>query len=289
MIIDSHAHYAHEMYEGEFSYLDVAEEGYCISHSDRRGMFERMRECGITAFIEAATSFKRHEEQRALQAAHRGYVLFSAGLHPKECAITPFKHKDKLSQNASELDAIAIGETGLDYSMPRPKQYRFRQKRWFRYQIKLADELKLPLILHVRDADADALKILKEHKRILHGGVAHCFHGDTATAMEYINLGFTLGIGSKVLEDNKAMHEAIKCVPLSSIIAETDAPYLRPDISHIEASNRQKKKARNSSLILPSVITKIAELRGENRDDVESAIYENTLRAFGISDRKAGE
>jgi TatD DNase family protein len=139
----------------------------------------------------------------------------------------------------------------------------------------------------VRDADNDALKILQKHKAILHGGVAHCFHGDLGTASEYIALGFTLGIGSKVLEDNAEMHDAIRSVPLSSIIVETDAPYLRPDISQVNASNRQKKKARNSSLILPSVITKIAELRGEDRDAVEKAIYENTLRAFHLTE--AGE
>jgi TatD DNase family protein len=275
------------MYDGEFSYIDVAENGYGISHSDRSGMFERMRECGITAFIEAATSFKRHEEQRALDAKYRGFAYFSAGLHPKECALVPLKHRKKLRENASELSAIAIGETGLDYSMPRKEQHRLRQKLWFAYQLKLADELKLPLILHVRDADNDALKILQKHKAILHGGVAHCFHGDLGTASEYIALGFTLGIGSKLLEDNAEMHDAIRSVPLSSIIVETDAPYLRPDISQVNASNRQKKKARNSSLILPSVITKIAELRCEDRDAVEKAIYENTLRAFHLTE--AGE
>ncbi|MBQ2732736.1 MAG: TatD family hydrolase [Clostridia bacterium] len=287
MIIDSHAHYAHEMYEGEFSYIDIAENGYGISHSDRSGMFERMRECGITAFIEAATSFKRHEEQRELAAKYRGYVYFSAGLHPKECAGIPLNYRGRLRENAAEINAVAIGETGLDYSMPRLSQHRPRQKRWFVYQLKLADELKLPLILHVRDADKDALKILKKHSKILHGGVAHCFHGDYATASEYIALGFTLGIGSKLLEDNGDMQDAIRRVPLSSLIVETDAPYLRPDISRINTSNRQKKKARNSSLILPSVIEKIAELRGESRDEIEKAIYENTLRAFRLTE--AGE
>ncbi len=283
MIIDSHAHYAHEMYEGEFPFIDISENGYAISHSDRQGMFERMKECGICAYIEAATSFKRHEEQLSLAEKYRGYVYFSAGLHPKECAHVPLKHRKKLIGNASEISAIAIGETGLDYSIPRRKQHRIRQKMWFIHQIKLADELKLPLILHVRDADKDALKILKKHKKLLHGGVAHCFHGDYATAKEFISLGFALGIGSKLLEDNGEFCEAVINVPLSSLIVETDAPYLRPDISYVEASNRQKKKARNSSLILPSVIEKIAALRGEDAGCVERAVYENTLRVFGIS------
>lgn len=289
MIIDSHTHYAHEMYEGEFPYIDISENGYCISHSDRQGMLERMKECGICACIEAATSFKRHEEQLALAAKYRGCVYFSAGLHPKECAYVPLKHRKRLRQNASEVNAIAIGETGLDYSMPRKSQHRIRQKMWFAYQIKLADELKLPLILHIRDADKDALKILKKHRALLHGGVAHCFHGDCTTANEFISLGFALGIGSKLLDDNAEFSEAVKRVPLSSIIVETDAPYLRPDISHIEASNRQKKKARNSSLILLSVIAKIAELRGEEYAQVEMALYENTLRVFGISPNQSGE
>ena len=289
MIIDSHAHFAHEMYEGEFSYIDVAEDGYGISHSDRSDMFERMRSCGIAAFIEAATSFKRHEEQLSLAAKYRGYVYFSAGLHPKECANVPFRHRGRLRVNAEEINAIAIGETGLDYSMPRLKQHLTRQKKLFKYQLMFADELNLPLILHIKDADKDALKILKKHRNILHGGVAHCFHGDYATASEYIALGFALGVGSKLLEENPDMHNAISKVPLSSVIVETDAPYLRPDISQVNTSNRQKKKARNSSLILPSVIAKIAELRNDDYESVKRAIYENTLKAFCISEPRAGE
>ena len=280
MIIDSHAHYAHEMYEGEFSFIDCGKGEYCISHSDIRGMFDRMRECGICATIEPATSFKRHEHQRAIAAKHKGYVYCAVGLHPKECSAVSFKHRDMLKNNLTEINAIAIGETGLDYSMPRAKQFRLRQKRWFVYQIRLANEHKLPLILHVRDADKDALKILKKHSSLLHGGVAHCFHGDKNTAMQYISLGFALGIGSKLLEDNTELWEAVRSVPLSALLVETDAPYLRPDISGVNTSNRQQKKARNSSLILPSVIERIAELRGEPASYVEDEIYKNTLRVF---------
>ncbi|MBQ7012046.1 MAG: TatD family hydrolase [Clostridia bacterium] len=286
MIIDSHAHYAHEMYEGEFSFIDCGEGEYCISHSDIRGMLDRMREYGICATIEPATSVERHEAQRALAAKHKGYVYCAAGLHPKQCSAIPFKHRNLLQKNLAEINAIAIGETGLDYSMPRAKQFRLRQKRWFVYQIKLANEHKLPLILHVRDADKDALKILKKYSSLLHGGVAHCFHGDKDTAMQYISLGFALGIGSKLLEDNAELWDAVRNVPLSSLLVETDAPYLRPDISEVNTSNRQKKKARNSSLILPSVIERIAELRGLSPADVEEAIYQNTLQVFRLTESR---
>ena len=157
---------------------------------------------------------------------------------------------------------------------------------WFVYQIKLAKKLELPLILHVRDADADALKILKKYRSQLTGGVAHCFSGDAELAEEYISLGFAVGIGGKLLcddEKGRILSETVKNIPLSSIVVETDAPFVLPDISKVQCSRNQRRKLCNSSLILPQLVRRIAELRGEDCEYVEEAIFQNTVRVFSLT------
>lgn len=285
MIIDSHAHYSHKLYEGEFNCLGIENGSYSLEKNDLEGLFDRMRESRIVLSIEPATSLEKIKDQLELKEKHGDCVRLAMGLHPKRCAAVPFRARKLLLEYAENTDIIAIGETGLDYSMPRLKQNRLRQRRWFIYQIKLAGKLRLPLILHVRDAEEDALRILRRYRKHLCGGVAHCFHGDTKTANAFIDLGFSLGIGGKLLQkgsDADVLAESVRSVPLSALIVETDAPYVLPDVSEMECSGRQRKKMRNSSLILPMIIERIASLRGITAEEAEQAIYDNTLRTFRI-------
>lgn len=285
MIIDSHAHYTHKRYEGEFSYLNWGEEGFSLARADRKGLLEIMERSGIALCIEPSTSLDKIEDQLALAAEHAPYFRLALGVHPKKCALTAWEDREKLHAFVMDNEIVAIGETGLDYAMRPEELDKPCQKQWFCYQIRLAHEQQLPLILHIREADEDALEILTQHKDLLHGGVAHCFGGDYQTAMAYIDLGMTLGIGGRLLHDDAQgliLQDTVKRVPLTSILAETDAPYILPDIRNLPYSGKQRKKARNTSLILPAVIEKIALLRGEPREAVEEAIYENTLRVFRL-------
>ena len=149
----------------------------------------------------------------------------------------------------------------------------------------LSDCLKLPLVLHVRDADEDALKILRRHKKRLHGGVAHCFKSDHTVAEQYIELGFAIGVGGKLFSNNEegeALRDTVKRVPLTALLVETDAPLVLPDLRGSDFSSSKIGKLRNTSLILPAVIRRIAEIRGEEPETVEDAIYQNTLRVFSL-------
>ena len=92
-------------------------------------------------------------------------------------------------------------------------------------------------------------------------------------------MGFALGIGARIFQEEQ-LQKAVTQVPLETLLVETDAPYIRPDIRHLPGSGKQRKKVRNSSLILPAVIEEIARLRGEVADRVEETIYCNTLRVF---------
>lgn len=286
MIIDSHAHYCHKLYEGEFPFLDCRDGSFCLSRGDRKGLLAAMQESGISLCIEPATSLEKTADQLALAAEFAPYIRLALGIHPKKCGLTAWEDREKLRTLVLENDIVAIGETGLDYSVPLEELDKPLQEMWFSYQIRLAHERQLPLILHIRDAYPEALEILRQHRDLLCGGVAHCFGSDYQTAMAYIDLGFALGIGGRLLHDGEtALQDAVARVPLSALLAETDAPYILPDIQNLPDSKKQKKKARNTSLILPAVIDKIAQLRGESVATVEEAIYQNTLRVFRLDGR----
>ena len=292
MLIDSHAHYSHKLYAGEFDYLDHQGGGFCVSRADLGGMLEAMAKSGIELCIEPSTSLDKIEEQIAFVKAHAPYMHLALGVHPKNCALSSWEDREKLRRFVIDNQVIAVGETGLDYSLGPDEAEKQRQTDWFCYQIGLAHERQLPLILHIRDADREALEILRAHRDRLCGGVAHCFHGDAQTAMAFTELGFALGIGGKLLQANdegRLLRETVKHVPLTAILVETDAPYIKPDISHLGNGRKQRSKVRNSSLILPAVIDTIAQLRGENRERVEETIYTNTLRVFRLKESGGAE
>lgn len=285
MIIDSHAHYAHARFDAEVPYLSERDGEYAVCRADREGLFSELQKNGIAGVIEPSIGFDNIEKQLTVVSEHRSRMWAAIGVHPTRCIRTAWKHRKKLREYAEDGNIVAIGETGLDYHYPREKQHRLRQKRWFVYQLKLAHRLKLPLILHIRAADTDALKILKKYKTRIHGGVAHCFTGDFRLAEKYIELGLTIGIGGKLLwddEEGRTLRDTVKRVPLTCLVVETDAPFVLPDVDDRLCRGNQRKKLCNSSLILPTVIRKIAELRGEPLETVEETICQNTVRVFKL-------
>ena len=144
------------------------------------------------------------------------------------------------------------------------------------------------MILHVRDAHEDALRILKWHPARKLGGVIHCFYGSNEIAEQYLKLGYHIGIGGSVLqleERAKDLWEAIPHIPLDRILVETDAPFILPYCKDV-IQPKLLRRARNTSLILPAVIKKIAELKGISADEVEKATTENTIRLFSLPTKR---
>ena len=179
---------------------------------------------------------------------------------------------------------IAIGEIGLDYHYKREEQHRLTQYLWFLYQLNLAWKRKKPVILHVRDAHEDALRILRMHPARKLGGVIHCFYGSKEIAEQYLKLGYHIGIGGSVLQLEERAQDlwgAIPHIPLERILLETDAPFILPYCKDV-IQPKLLRRARNTSLILPAVIRKIAELKGISADEVEQATTENTIRLFHL-------
>ena len=170
------------------------------------------------------------------------------------------------------------------YHYKREEQHRLKQHLWFIYQLNLAWKMKLPVILHVRDAHEDALRILRWHPARKLGSVIHCFYGSKEITEQYLKLGYHFGIGGSVLqleERAKDLWESIPHIPLDRILVETDAPYILPYCKDV-LPPKLLRRSRNTSLILPAVIKKIAELKGVSPDEVERTTTENTIRLFKL-------
>ena len=284
MIIDSHAHYNNNAYKKPFRYLTYDKDGYALKEGDREQLFQELLDANILYSIEPGVSLQSCEEVLQFCAEYPGRIFPAIGVHPTRSIFEQWSERHKLATYASTPGVIAIGEIGLDYHYKREEQHRLKQHLWFIYQLNLAWKMKLPVILHVRDAHDDALRILKWHPARKLGGVIHCFYGSEEIAEEYLKLGYHIGIGGSVLqleERAKDLWEAIPHIPLDRILVETDAPFILPYCKDV-IQPKLLRRARNTSLILPAVIKKIAELKGISADEVEQATTENVIRLFNL-------
>ena len=203
MLIDSHVHFSHQRFDGTFRYLTCGKDGaFQLQEVHRLVLLQEMRETGIVGVIEPGITLASNYAAAALARQYASYVFPAVGVHPTRVADERWGDRKKLIRLSEEPGVVAIGETGLDYHRARNTQHRLWQKAWFIFQLKLAHQLQLPLVLHIRQADRAALQILRLYRNDLHGGVVHCFSGDYKTAKVYAELGFSLGIGGTLLQKN---------------------------------------------------------------------------------------
>ncbi len=150
-------------------------------------------------------------------------VYYTLGYHPSEAKKIKMEDFLLLEKMLLKNSVIGIGEIGLDYHYG--KEDKNLQIDLFKKQLALAEKRKLPVVIHSRDATLDTINILKEYRV---KGIIHCFSGSLETAKEYIKMGFFLGIGGVVTFSNSNSKEVVKEIPLTSIVLETDSPYLSP-------------------------------------------------------------
>lgn len=284
MIIDSHAHYANSCYQKPFRYLTWNEAGYALAEGELPALLQAQQEAGIVCSVEPGVSLASCADVLRLSAEYPGSIFPAIGVHPTRAIFESWANREKLDAYAAAPGVVAIGETGLDYHFKREEQHRLKQHLWFLYQLNLARKRKLPVILHVRQAHEAALRILRWHPARELGGVIHCFYGSKELALQYLKLGYHIGIGGSALqqpERARDLWEAIPHIPLDRILLETDAPYILPYCKDVLPA-KAVRRARNSSLILPVVIEKIAELKDLTPEAVERATTENAIRLFNL-------
>lgn len=283
MIVDSHAHYAHACYGNGFRYLDW-EGNWTLREGTREELFARMDAAGVAMSVEPGISLDSNEAILALAEQFPGRIFPAVGCHPTRCFREKWSGRKRLTALSKAPGVVAIGETGLDYHHERKEQHRFLQHLWFLYQLRLARKRRLPLVLHIRDADEDALRVLRLfYKGRWHGGVVHCFGEGWDIARQYLDMGLYIGVGGVLLNParNEKLREAVKHIPLERIVVETDSPYVLPQCKDV-LPPKQVRRAKNSSLILPRVIEEIAAIQGVPAAEVERVTAENAIRLFHL-------
>jgi len=254
MLFDSHAHYNDVKFkEDAYEVIKTAyinDVGYILNASS-----------DIASCVESiALSQKFH------------FIYAAVGIHPHNTKGMNSNMLEVIADFAQCKKVVAIGEIGLDYYYDNsPKE---DQKFWFAKQINLAVNLKLPVIIHDRDAHEDTMNIIAKENAKEVGGVFHCYSGGVEMARDILEKNFYISLGGAVTFKNaKRALEVAKFIPLDRLLIETDCPYMTPE------PHRGK---RNDSSYMRLVAEKIAESRGINFDEVANATTQNAKRLFGI-------
>jgi len=254
MIFETHAHYDDDRF-----------------NEDRDELLRRLPEEGVGVVINSGASVESTRDTIRL-AKEYPHVYAAVGVHPSEIEELDEDFIQWMKERASEEKTVAIGEIGLDYYWDKEPEVQERQRYWFGRQIELAREMKLPIIVHSRDAAADTMQVMKEHHAEEIPGVIHCYSYSKEMANEFIKMGYYIGVGGVVTFKNaKKLKETVEAIPLEKILVETDCPYMAPE------PHRGK---RNSSLYLPYVVEEIARIKGVSTEEVERVTEENARKLF---------
>lgn len=233
----------------------------------------RAGQAGVARIVTVGIDLASSRRAVALAEKHVG-VYATVGVHPhnvRECVDSDVLAV--LRDLCRHEKVVAYGEIGLDYVKdyaPVPLQ-----KEYFLRQVALARELGLPLVVHDREAHADIMAGLESFAPFPAGGVMHCYSGDPELARRVLDLGFFLSIPG-VVTFNRAeiLHEVVRQVPLSSLLVETDGPFLAPV---------PRRGRRNEPQLLLHTAQRIAELKGVGLDEVARQTTANAEHLFGLA------
>lgn len=257
MIFDTHAHYDDEQFD-----------------DDREFLLGNMKENGIGTIVNNAADLK--SVTSSLELSHKYDFIYAAvGVHPENVSELDDDKLEWLRLKSRDPKVLAIGEIGLDYHYP-DNPNKDIQIMWFKRQLKLAKEQSLPVVVHSRDAAADTMEIMKEAYK--EGIIAdiHCYSYSPEQALEYVKMGFYIGVGGVVtFKNGKKLKETVEKIPIENILLETDCPYLAPE------PNRGQ---RNSSLNLTFVADMIAKIKGITQKEVEDITTKNARRFYRIEE-----
>ncbi len=239
---------------------------------DRDAVLERMHSNGVTRC--AVIGYDVASSKQALLFAERTPGVFCAvGIHPEHADTVTPETLSELQKMASNSAVRAIGEIGIDLHWESNPSLKIQQNACVQ-QLELASILSLPVCFHVRDAQMEMLCLLKEHKRILTGGIMHCFSGSWEVAKEYLKLGFYISFAGPVtFKKAPKLQEAARNVPLDRLLIETDSPYMAPE---------PVRGRRNEPGNVRYVCEKIAELRGMPYEELAERTTGNACRLFRV-------
>ena len=255
MIFDTHAHYDDEQFD-----------------TDRETLLASMPEQGVGTIVNVSATYESCE--RVVELVKRYSFMYAAvGIHPDEVGSLNEERFQQMKELCKQEKVVAVGEIGLDYYWDN--ESHDVQKEWFVRQLDLARELNLPVLIHSREAAADTMEIMKEHGQGLRG-VIHCYSYSKEQAKEYVKMGYYIGVGGVVTFKNaRKLKETVEEIPLTSIVLETDCPYLAP------VPFRGK---RNNSSYIKYVAEEIAEIKGISYEAVVERTEKNARDLYNLTE-----
>ena len=252
MYFDSHAHLDDARFDGE-----------------REEIFATLADHGVGLIMNVGCDLPSSERSVAL-AERYPFVYAAVGSHPDDAGHVDGRLLDRYRALAAHPKVRAIGEIGLDYhyeDVPRAQQIIA-----FEQQLELAEALHKPVIVHEREAHADAMAIVRRHPDVR--GVFHCFSGAKELALWLVERGWYIGFtGVLTFKNARKAVEVAQALPLDRILIETDCPYMAPE---------PYRGRRNDSRYVPLVAKKLAELRDLTPEEAGRITTENARRLYGI-------
>ena len=251
-IFDSHCHYSDDRFD-----------------EDRDEVFEYLQQNGVVAILHAGANLETSKYGVDYSAKYP-FMYTSVGVHPEDVENLPDDYLLQLEEMAKSPKVVAIGEIGLDYHYEGYN--REIQMKIFEDQLKLAQKLDLPVIIHSREATEDCMNLLKQYKP---RGVMHCFSGSAETAREVQALGMYISFtGVVTFKNSRRAQEAVLAVADDRLLLETDCPYMAPE---------PFRGKRCDSTMIVYIAEKIGELKGMRMQEVLDMCTENTCRLFNIN------
>ncbi len=248
-IFDSHAHYDDEKFD-----------------DDRENLLASLFDNGVCAIVNCGSDLKSSKRSMALSEKYEN-IYFAAGVHPHEADEMGESDFDEIRELLKHPKCVAIGEIGLDYHYDfSPRDI---QKQVFEYQLKLAKEFDMPVVIHDREAHQDTWELLKKYQP---KGVVHCFSGSVEMARDILSIGMHIGLGGAVTFKNAKTPVAVAAaVPSERLLIETDCPYMAP-VPH--------RGTRNDSSLIPCTAEVIASVRGTTAQEILNLTAENAKKLF---------
>lgn len=260
-LFDSHAHYDDDRFEEEFE-------------GGTRGALETVYNEGICGVLNVGANLDSSANSVRL-AAEFAHVWAAVGVHPSDAQRLGMDRLneaiDTIRNLAAQNKVVAVGEIGLDYHYDEID--KDCQSAYFAAQMELARELKLPVIIHTRDAMGDTLDLLARYPDVT--GVMHSYSGSAEVARQLCDKGWYISFSGPVTYKNAAkVKEAAAIVPEDRILVETDSPYL-PPVPH--------RGKMNYSGYMHHTLEAVADIRGKTPEDMAAITVANTCRLFGIT------
>ena len=260
-------------------YIDIGVNLTGSSFSNDLGdVVKRAQDAGVVQMIVTGTNLEHSRAALDLTRRYPGVLFSTAGVHPHHASEFDSSTIALLREICASESVVAVGECGLDYN--RNYSEPGDQRKAFEAQLQLACELGLPLFLHQRDASADFISMISEYRSGLSRAVAHCFTGSAKEAMEYVENGLYVGITGWICDERRGteLQQAVRDIPITRIMLETDAPYLLPrDLGSVPLQKR-----RNEPCYLPHICTVTATCMGIEHQQLANAALENSRRFFAI-------